>query len=133
MKKRIIALFVLLVLTLSACTPSTPGPGEDPGKNPGGKNPGGNIGSDDTSYGEDLGDLGAWDGLFDGTANNVEIKCISGTPGCYKVEGNTIVFTPVSAESVYSISGYTRNKTPSKPPKNMRVCLKTPNQARTKP
>lgn len=105
MKKRIIALFVLLVLTLSACTPSTPGPGEDPGRNPGGNNPGGNIGSDDTSYGEDLGDLGAWDGLFDGTANNVEIKCISGTPGCYKVEGNTIVFTPVSAESVYSISG----------------------------
>ena len=105
MKKRIIALFVLLILTLSACTPSTPGPGEDPGRNPGGNNPGGNIGSDDTSYGEDLGDLGAWDGLFDGTANNVEIKCISGTPGCYKVEGNTIVFTPVSAESVYSISG----------------------------
>ena len=98
MKKRFLALILTLLFVLTACTP--------PGTNaPGGNSSGGNIGNDDTSYGEDLGDLGAWDGLFDGTAHNVQIKCISGTPGCYKIEGNTVTFTSVSEESVYSISG----------------------------
>ena len=111
MKTKILALLLTLLFILTACTPGGPGgnpsggPGGNPGGNPGGDNGGSGIGSDDTSYGEDIRDLGAYDGLFEGTAHNVNIKCISGTPGCYKVEGNTIVFTPVSAESVYSISG----------------------------
>lgn len=35
----------------------------------------------------------------------VTINCEEGTAGCYKVEGNTITFTKLSADSVYSISG----------------------------
>ena len=65
----------------------------------------GAIGSDGNSYGSDLDDLGAYDGLFEGSSKDVVVKCVSGTSGCYKIEGNTIVFTPISAESVYSISG----------------------------
>jgi hypothetical protein len=33
------------------------------------------------------------------------ILCIAGTPNCYKIEGTTITFTPVQAETVYAISG----------------------------
>lgn len=112
MKLKILALLLIALLVLSACTPTNP---ETPGTNPGGEGGssdggsgtvvGTDIGRDDVSYGESIRDLGAYDGLFDGTAHNVKINCVSGTPGCYKVEGNTIVFTPVSAESVYSISG----------------------------
>lgn len=112
MKLKILALLLILLLTLVACTPSGSenggGSGGDvnsgTGDN-GGSVVGTDIGRDDISYGEPIRDLGAYDGLFDGTAHNVKIMCESGTPGCYKVEGNTIVFTPVSAESVYSISG----------------------------
>ena len=115
MKKRLIAL-ILIIATLLLCgckknNNENQGPGGNlPGGNPpGGNIPGGNgqagITDDESSFGEDLKDLGAYDGLFEGEARDVTIKCVSGTPGCYKVEGNTIAFTPIGEESVYSISG----------------------------
>ena len=98
MKIKIIALILLLTLLLTACK-----------KNNGGSPQGGggqsdNLG-DDTSYGEDLEDLGAMDGFFEEDICDVDVKCVSGTPGCYKMEGNVLTFTSVGAESVYSISG----------------------------
>ena len=115
MKIKALALLLILLLALASCTPSGP----DVGSNNGGSgnnggNSGGNsgeagesiyIGGTDLSHGEPIRDLGAYDGLFDGSAHNINIKYVSGTPGCYKVEGNTVVFTPVSADTVYSISG----------------------------
>ena len=57
------------------------------------------------AYGKTLEQLGAMNGYFDGNASDIKIKCVSGTAGCYKVEGNVITFTSVKADSVYSISG----------------------------
>lgn len=37
--------------------------------------------------------------------SGVTIACVSGSTGCYKVEGSTITFTGISEDSVYSISG----------------------------
>ena len=105
MKKRIIALFLLLTLLLTACKNNNNG-GGNPGGNPsGGNGQNSGITGDDSSYGDDLEDLGAMDGYFEGDACDVTVKCISGTPGCYKIEGNVVRFTSVNAESVYSISG----------------------------
>ena len=109
MKIRLIALLLIIVLLFTACNRN--GGNNNDGNNPGGNNrPDGNgqgsgITGDDTSYGEDLEDLGAMDGFFDGEACDVTVKCISGTPACYKLEGNVLTFTAVSTESVYSISG----------------------------
>lgn len=33
------------------------------------------------------------------------ITCLEGTDGCYSIEGNTITFTGITADSVYAISG----------------------------
>ena len=57
------------------------------------------------AYGKTLDQLGAMKGYFTGNADDIKIKCVSGTAGCYKVEGNVITFTAVKADSVYSISG----------------------------
>ena len=35
----------------------------------------------------------------------LSIVCLAGTPNCYKIEGTTITFTTVNAETVYAISG----------------------------
>lgn len=117
MKKKIIALILFTTLLLTACINNSNGGSNDSGSSNGGDTQGsqlggntntaelgGNIGNN-SSYGDSLSDLGAYDGLFEGGTSNLAIKCVSGTQGCYKVEGSTIIFTPVSAESVYSISG----------------------------
>ncbi len=113
MKKRIIALVLLvtliLTLLLTGCKNNHGNQG-NPGNNGGptppvGENQGSNIVGDDTSYGEDLEDLGAMDGFFEGEICDIDVKCISGTPGCYKLEGNVLTFTNVNAESVYSVRG----------------------------
>lgn len=39
------------------------------------------------------------------SAAGITVTCLSGTDGCYKLEGSTLTFTNVSADSVYAISG----------------------------
>lgn len=39
------------------------------------------------------------------TVSGVQITCVSGSTGCYTIDGTTITFTKVSEDSVYSISG----------------------------
>lgn len=103
MKLRILALILLITLLLTSCRNKDNGI-KDP-TNPGGQGGNSDITGDDSSYGEDLEDLGAMDGFFDEDVRDIEIKCISGTPNCYKIEGNVLTFTAVSTESVYSITG----------------------------
>ena len=105
MKKRIIALLLFVILTLTACGPVNPGPGGNRPNDPNQNNPGSNITDDNTSYGDDIGDLGALDGVFEGEGVDVKITCVEGTPGCYKIEGNTVIFSGITTDSVYSISG----------------------------
>ena len=96
MKRKIIALILLLALTLTGCKKNNDknGPAND-----------GGITNDNTSYGEDLKDLGAYDGFFEGEKSDIVVNCVSGTPGCYKLEGGVLTFTSVSEDSVYSVAG----------------------------
>ena len=103
MKQKILALLLLFTLTLSACN-NNKGGGTTPPPD-GNDNVVEEIKNDETAYGESLESLGAYDGRFEGNANDVKINCVSGTPGCFKVENGVITFTAIKAESVYSISG----------------------------
>lgn len=114
MEKRIIALILLVALLLTGCNNNgnngdnvgNGGNADNNGNNTPGENEQGNNTTDnEASYGNSLDSLGAMDGYFDGKTNSVKVNCVSGTPGCYKIEGNVITFTSVKAESVYTISG----------------------------
>ena len=63
------------------------------------------IGSDDTSFGEKLEDIGAYEGLFEGDGKGIEIECISGTANAYTFEDGVLTFTSIGEDTVYSISG----------------------------
>lgn len=113
MKIRILAVILLVALLFTGCskTNNTENPMPNPQEPNGPAGPAhGQTGDhitpdDDSSFGENLGDLGALDGIFDGVKNDVVIRCESGTGGCYEIGDGVINFTSISADSVYSISG----------------------------
>ena len=88
MKRKIIALILLLSLALTGCRKPDSGNTPDGGKPGDNLNPGENITTDDSSYGEDLEDLGAMDGYFEEERKDISVRCVEGTPGAYKLEGN---------------------------------------------
>lgn len=98
MKIRIIALLLLFALLLTSCNKNG---GGDEGKD----NTGNNISGDDSSYGEDIKDLGVYDGLFEDVGATLTVNCISGSEGCYTLEPGLLTITSLSADSVYSVSG----------------------------
>ena len=49
--------------------------------------------------------FGVYDGYFKGDSSNLNVECLSGTRGACKLEGDTLTFTKINAETVYSISG----------------------------
>ncbi len=63
------------------------------------------LGGDKITFGDDIGALGAYDGYFDEETRDINVKCVSGTEGAYKIDGATLTFTDISEDSVYSISG----------------------------
>ena len=103
MKRKIIALILLLSLAFTGCKKP------DGGNTPDGNKPGGttgeNITTDDSSYGEDLEDLGAMDGYFEEERQDISVRCVEGTPGAYKLDGKVLKFTSLSSDSVYAVSG----------------------------
>lgn len=111
-KRRLIAVLLTTMMVLSGC-------GEKAVDNPMSEKPGSNggaaletqapadLGGADETYGEDV-----QKDLYKGYSENassdlsqVFITCLSGSDGCYKKEGNTITFTKVSADSIYTIAG----------------------------
>lgn len=100
--KRLMALLLALALVLTAFSGCTPE--EEPVTGTGS----GNLGGDDDSFGDSLEDMDAYSGYFEEETVDVTVTCESGTPGCYTLEGNTLTFTQVSEDSVYSISGQLR-------------------------
>lgn len=62
------------------------------------------IGNENTTFGEDISDE-LNEGYFESPTNDVEIKLVSGTDGGYKWEGDKLIFTGITENSVYSISG----------------------------
>ena len=111
MLKRIIALIlVIFTLFLCGCKKSQNNPEniipDSPIADGSVNNQGSNeITNDESSYGDDLKDLGAYDGMFEGDLRDIKVTCVSGTTGAYKMEGNVLVFTTIDCDSVYSISG----------------------------
>ena len=66
------------------------------------------LGDDSKTFGNSLDGLGAYNGYFEGESQSVVVECISGTKNAYKLVGNTLTFTAIGADSVYSISGIFR-------------------------
>ena len=108
MFRRFMALLLCLVLLLTGCSGSnTPIDLEMNSTSAGNKQPGAtstqpstqpatqgevpDLGDDDTTFGEDIEDTGAYDGEFDTEMPaNVVVECVSGTKNAYKLEGETL-------------------------------------------
>ena len=102
MKTRIFALLLCLLLLFTGCKKN----GENEGyQNPEEQGPTADLGDDNTSFGEPLNDLGAYEGYFEGESTAITVTCVSGTQHAYKLEGTTLTFTAIGEESVYAISG----------------------------
>lgn len=104
MKRKIIAATLCFLLLLTGCgkKDDTDAPGD--GDNGAPSVPDG-LGDGNTTFGESLEAVGAYDGYFDGEAADITIECISGTQNAYTLEGNTLTFTAVEGETVYSVLG----------------------------
>lgn len=63
------------------------------------------LGDDSKTFGDSLDDLKAYAGYFEEDSVDIVVECVSGTNGCYTLSGNTLTFTSISEDSVYSISG----------------------------
>ena len=102
MKKYIcLILTAFIMLSLSACRLDN-----NEWDTPSNQNiPTNDLGDDNSSFGTDLEDTGIFDGYFEEDTQDIEILCTSGTKDAYKIENDTITFTNVSEDSVYSISG----------------------------
>lgn len=99
MKKTILAILIAIMLVLSACGRQ----GQADTSNTAGTT--GSLGGFDDAYGEELNDMGIYDGHFEEANQAPVITCVSGTAGCYQIDGGTITFTQISEDSVYTISG----------------------------
>lgn len=102
--KRMVSILLVLCLLLCGCGSDTPaGTVDGTPETAGGTTA--DLGDDDDTFGESLEDLNAYDGCFEGEAADITVTCISGTEGCYQLNGNTLTFTAVREDSVYSVSG----------------------------
>ena len=63
------------------------------------------LGDDSKTFGDSLDDLNAYAGYFEEDTADIVVECVSGTNGCYTLSGNTLTFTSISEDSVYSVSG----------------------------
>ena len=103
MKKTILSVFICLVLILCACKAPT-----DIGS-PNDKNDFSDIdttlGDGDDKFTDDRTESEIYEGFFDGDTSDVVITCLSGSRNCYLIDNGTVTFTPLSEDSVYSISG----------------------------
>jgi len=109
--KRIYAILLCFVIFLTGCsnneitfgnTPSIPSTSPSQPATQGSVP---DLGDEDTSFGEDIQDTGAYEGDFSGESKDFEVRCLSGTKNAYKLEGTTLTFTALAEDTVYSISG----------------------------
>ena len=78
---------------------------ENTGNESGTKGDSADLGDDNKTFGDDIKETGAYDGYFEGESKDIKIECLSGTKNVYKLEGTTLTFTSLAADSLYSISG----------------------------
>ena len=124
MKNKIICLIICIIFLLSGCgtasisdgdslaTPDTQPTPLEPNSpsNPENEVPEiptevPDLGGDDTTYGDDIDDSGAYDGFFEEELKDLSVECVSGTKNACKLTGSTLTFTQVREDTVYSIKG----------------------------
>ncbi|MBQ8213649.1 MAG: carbohydrate-binding domain-containing protein [Clostridia bacterium] len=66
------------------------------------------LGDESQGFGEAIADLGAYNGYFEGESTDVEVTCLSGTKTCFKLVGNTLIFSGITADTVCTVSGKLR-------------------------
>lgn len=113
--KKCISVFLILIFLLTVsvgCVPlekpdGTSGDSTDAPSSgtPSASGNGGGQNDDNGGQGAPLDELGAYDGYFDGESTDITVTCVSGTPDCYRLDGNVLTFTEVAENSVYAISG----------------------------
>ena len=120
--KRIVTLFLAAVLALSGCSQPR-GPAENVGNEAESKEQGqkpadkpvdtsGNASEESGTVADSVVEANRLEDLYAGYSENapadfskVTVTCLSGSAGCYTMEGNTLTFTKVSEDSVYTIAG----------------------------
>lgn len=102
MKYKITAILCILTFLLSLFSCKADNNWDTPNNQ---NTPTADLGDDNSTFGTDLEDTGVFDGYFEEETQKVTVLCVSGTDNAYKIENNTITFTGVSEDSVYSISG----------------------------
>ena len=92
--KRWICVFLLLLAVAALVGCSRPTDGDDPSKT-----------DDGTAFGEDLGELGIYDGYFTADESDIEIVCLSGSADAYTFSDGLLRFSALTEDSVYRLSG----------------------------
>lgn len=99
MKYKLLSIILVFTLLLSGCG----GGSVQDNLFTGGTNA--DLGGNNDSFGDQLEDSGVYDGKFQEVSQEIVISCLSGTPNAYTISDGTIMFSAISADSVYSISG----------------------------
>ena len=89
------ALLFIIIFMLSACSKKSTADTENLP----------NLGGNDDAFGESLSNSKIYDGYFEDDVVEITVICLSGSENCYNIDGNTLTFTSLSENSVYSISG----------------------------
>ena len=100
MKARMISLLCILIM-LSSCSVSTEESSHTGG--PRDEFPSSTSESEDISSA--IADVSAFEGYFEGKDSNVTVECLSGDDGAFEMVGSTAVFSEITSESIYKISG----------------------------
>ncbi|MBE6543039.1 MAG: carbohydrate-binding domain-containing protein [Ruminococcaceae bacterium] len=63
------------------------------------------LGGYEDSFGDDLENSEIYNGYFEDDIADITVACISGTANAFSIDGSTVIFSNISEDSVYSISG----------------------------
>ena len=100
-----VALISALILTFTSCKNGKNTNTDDGSFAPDNFTTSADLGGFDDSFGEDLSGSEIYNGYFEEQVTDIVVTCVSGTPDRYKLEGNTLTFTSLEEDSVYSVSG----------------------------
>ena len=105
--KRIIAASVALVIVVACCSCKNTNANNTNAENNNFPTDAetADLGEKEASFGESIEELNLYEGYFEDDLADVVVECVSGSDDCYNLEGNTITFSNVSEDSVYSITG----------------------------
>ena len=101
----IILCLLLAISTLAGCGKSDNDKTGDKSTSNGTASNSTDLGDDSETFGEDLQDIGVYDGYFEGASTDITVECISGTQNAYTLSGTTVTFSNITEDTVYSISG----------------------------